>query len=418
MFLAYNNGLSITVEEIATVELPDGGVGLTSVTGMQIVNGGQTTASVFAAFRENPEAVEHIRIPAKIIRSSHEMMNEIAPLISRYSNSQNAVKDTDFSANDPFHWKIQDLSRRIWAPAGDGSQRQTHWFYERARGQYRTEKAATSRKSEFERENPQSQQFNKTHLARYQHLWEQKPHIVSLGAENNFRLFTKELQGREETQGLFEPDEQYFRDLISKAILVKAVEKIIRPEPFGYGSGLTSFVANYSVAYLSYVTARSFGFEKIWQDQMVSESLHGRILDVCRNVYDVMNTSRGQMLFSMWARKAECWEVVRALDKKIGSGDFADYAQEQGYVTTEKDPISGDVVMHISNVPAFTWYQISKWGKETEHIKSWERSLAYSLGRLRDQGREPSLKQAQQGARILVESEKLGFIALAPEEQV
>src|SRR5262249_49372101 len=160
--------------------------GISEVTDLQIVNGGQTTASIHnASFRDKVD-ISSVFVEAKLTVVSPDRMDSIVPFISQYSNTQNRVTGADFSANDPFHIKIEELSRIIWAPAPGGSQRQTRWFYERARGQYADEllRAGTpARRRQFKLMNPAQQKFTKTDLAKFESSWDQLPYLVSLGAE-------------------------------------------------------------------------------------------------------------------------------------------------------------------------------------------------------------------------------------------
>src|SRR6202453_770500 len=135
-FLAYNNGISATASSVRLVSLPDGGFGIASVKDLQIVNGGQTTASIHYVAKRDKADISHIHVPAKVTVVAEKQLSEIVPLISRYANSQNKVNEADFEANNPFHVQLEKLSRAVWAPAVEGSQLQTRWFYERARGQY------------------------------------------------------------------------------------------------------------------------------------------------------------------------------------------------------------------------------------------------------------------------------------------
>ena len=51
----------------------------------------------------------------------------------------------DFFSNHPVHLRIEEFSRRLWAPSREGSVRESHWFYERARGQYVNVQASLTR---------------------------------------------------------------------------------------------------------------------------------------------------------------------------------------------------------------------------------------------------------------------------------
>ncbi len=145
----------------------------------------------------------------------------MVPLISQHANSQNKVNTADFSANGPFHQKIEQLSRSIWAPAASGVDRQTHWYYERARGSYSDDRAAQgspARRREWEKQNPPKQKFTKTDLAKYELAWDGLPHLVCLGAEKAF------LRHAERMDHIGEPavlDQIFFRHLVAKAKLFK-----------------------------------------------------------------------------------------------------------------------------------------------------------------------------------------------------
>src|SRR5690606_7208558 len=139
-FFAYNNGITATADYIDFEEAPDG-LKIRKVRNLQIVNGGQTTASLFHTAKKDKADLSGIFVQAKLSVIPEEHVDEIVPLISRFANSQNKVSDADFFANDPFHIEIEELSRSVWTPAIGGTSHATHWFYERARGQYMDAKA-------------------------------------------------------------------------------------------------------------------------------------------------------------------------------------------------------------------------------------------------------------------------------------
>src|SRR5665648_150613 len=231
MFLAYNNGISVTAESIRF----DNGsnVNISGIKDFQIVNGGQTTASLYNAVKKKDANISNIYVQVKItIVNNVEKMDEMVPMISRCANSQNKIQIADFSANHPFHRSIEELSRTIWAPAKEGGQRQTRWFYERSRGQYADIKSReytrTGRKI-FDATHPLKQKFTKTDLAKFENTWEQLPHIVSLGAQKNFKNFMFNLKQR----GKFAPDQKYFEHLVAKAIIFRSTEKLISGQKYG-----------------------------------------------------------------------------------------------------------------------------------------------------------------------------------------
>ena len=193
MFFAYNNGITATAEEVDIVD--DGGrLLLRHLKNFQIVNGGQTTASIHVAYRSRVD-VSQTFVQMKLSVVDPERATRLVPKISEYANSQNRVSAADFFSNHPFHVRIEEFSRRIHAPAPDGTFRESKWFYERARGQFGDARArlTAAQRRKFDLENPRRQLFTKTDLAKYVNVWEGRPHEVSLGAQKNFAAFARRI---------------------------------------------------------------------------------------------------------------------------------------------------------------------------------------------------------------------------------
>ncbi len=55
------------------------------------------------------------------------------------------------------------------------------------------------------------------------------------------------------------------------------------------------------------------------------------------------------------------------------------------------------------------WFQISHWAKESQKLNPFQRSLAYSMGRLRAAGKEPSIKQAKWALVLHQDAYNSGF---------
>ena len=191
-FLAYNNGITATASKVEFTSLPGGGQAIRRIHDLQIVNGGQTTASIHYAHVRDKADVSGVYVQMKLTVVAPDRLQEIVPEISRYSNTQNKVTLVDFSSNHPFHVEVEKVTRSLWAPAADGSGQETRWFYERARGQYADALArerTPARQRAFKTLHPLRQKFTKADAAKFEHSWDQLPHIVSRGAEKNFREF-------------------------------------------------------------------------------------------------------------------------------------------------------------------------------------------------------------------------------------
>ena len=411
-FLAYNNGISLTASEVELMDLPGGGQGFRRIKNLQIVNGGQTTASIQHAVRRDHADVSAIRVPAKLTIVPEERLDEIVPLISRYANSQNKISEADFSANDPFHVRVEELSRTIWAPATGGTLRQTRWFYERARGQYadalgRAGTPAQQRK--FKQEHPPAQKFTKTDLAKFENTWDQLPHVVSRGAQKNFAEFTLRLAARRRG----EPDVEYFHHLVAKAVLFRRAERLVSAQKFG---GYRANIVTYSLAYLAHATAHRIDLERIWAEQDISQALEEAIVAISHHVHRVLTSPPGGANVTEWAKKEACWERVTSLEVKFPRGLETELLVLDG--RRKPKPVTGieapdereqKLIDKISRVPSDTWFALSHWAKETNNLQGWQRGIAYDLGRRSRQGREPSRKQAVQAELILDEAKRLGF---------
>jgi hypothetical protein len=309
-FLAYNNGISATAESVKLIDLPNGGQAIVGIRDFQIVNGGQTTASLYQAVKKDKADISGIYVQTKLTVVDRDRIDEIVPLISRYANNQNKVSEADFSANDPFHIRIEELSRTIWAPASDGTQRQTRWFYERARGQYadaKNRELTPARQKVFTSTHPTTQKFTKTDLAKFEHTWDRLPHIVSLGAQKNFSRFTLRLT----EQGKFEPDDTYFTHLIAKAILFKSAEKIVDREKFG---GYRANIVTYTLAYLSFTDEKQIDLNWIWRQQSIPQNLEQTIEIVSRKVHEAIANPPDGRNVTEWCKKEACWQAIQKIN--------------------------------------------------------------------------------------------------------
>jgi hypothetical protein len=312
-FLAYNNGISATAE---SVRFSDNGHGVAAIRDLQIVNGGQTTVSIYQAARKDKADLSRVYVQAKLTIVNSDRINEIVPLISRYANSQNKVSEADFSANEPFHIQIEELSRTIWAPGAYGNQKQTHWFYERARGQYleaKNKEATPAKKRIFEETYPKSQVITKTDLAKFHHTYEGLPHYVSRGAQKNFSEFTARCADPAKND-MPVIDKNYFTHLVAKAILFKTAEKIVHKQNFG---GYRANIVTYTLAYLSETNQKhkSIDLDLIWKHQTLSTPLQEVIKTVSIEVHNaIINPPEGKKNVTEWCKHPDCWKMIRELE--------------------------------------------------------------------------------------------------------
>ncbi|MGW5031111.1 AIPR family protein [Streptomyces nigra] len=309
-FLAYNNGVSATVTTADTEAAPGGGLVLTRLVDLQIVNGGQTTASLHHMMQKGVD-LSQVRVPAKITVVRQEMLDELVPNISRFANSQNAIKEADLQANSPYHRRLQALSRSIWAPAPEGSTRQSRWYYERVRGQYQVDLSALEKQAEktrFTREYPLAQKFGKTDLAKYELTYLGRPHDVCLGAEKCFRVWTTDVVDCFEGS----PDAGHFKHLVAKRILFEHTRKAIQKMRLGGYLGPTT---TYAVALLIDRYRNQVDLDDIWRAQALPQWVDDLVPELAVDIVrPLLVAAPGSGNVTEWCKKSQCWDTVRAVD--------------------------------------------------------------------------------------------------------
>jgi hypothetical protein len=311
-FMAYNNGIVMIADEAHLAKTADGGIGISWLKGMQVVNGGQTMASLFfAKKRDSSIDLSLVRIPAKIIvLKKTDAMQEEAMIsdISRFANSQNAVKQSDLSANKPFHVAIEKLAMTTYCPDGIG-----RWFYERAAGSYKVmldrEGKTPAGIKRLQESMPAARKITKTDLVKYLSAWRQRPDLVSLGGQKNFAAFI-DLITPDNGEMVTLPNLNDFKEMIAQTILFKAASKIIRPK-------FPAFQANvvaYTVALLSKKLGEGVNLGAIWQKQSISKELGEQIAAWSIEVNDALHKSANGRMISEWAKKKECWEILGEME--------------------------------------------------------------------------------------------------------
>jgi hypothetical protein len=317
MFFAFNNGITATATS-AEVERTNGSCLIRRVRDLQIVNGGQTTASLFNARARDDASLDGVFVQMKLSVMAADAAETMIPEISRYANTQNKVSDADLFANHPFHRALEDISRRIWAPARPGSQQMTHWFYERARAQYQSElvKLKQSEKNRFKLQNPESQKIEKTDVALYENTWKQLPHIVSLGAQKNFVAYAEQV-AKDYDERPEDFNERWFQYLVAKAIVFDATEHLVSSASW-YTGGYRRNIVTYAIArFLRLVNEKFRGhvldLDRIWRSQRVSDAVCQQMSQAAEVAFSVVaNPPAPWTNVTEWAKKPACWERVAA----------------------------------------------------------------------------------------------------------
>jgi hypothetical protein len=409
-FLAYNNGISATAEKVEFVDLPGGGRGIARIHDLQIVNGGQTTASLYHAATRDKADLSNVQVQAKLTIVDRERMAQMVPLISRYANSQNKVSDADFAANDEFHVQVEALSRTIWAPAVDGTQRQSRWFYERARGQYEDAKnreSTKAKKMNFSVMHPPSQKFTKTDLAKFVHTWDGLPHLVSRGAQKNFNEFTFALTGRVQA-GLasLAVNERYFRHLVARAILFHSAEGIVQKQKLG---GYRANIVTYTLAYIVQKSGGRIDLEGIWTRQDLSLALTDAIQTISRPIFVVLTNPPSGGNITEWCKKESCWKAVQALDVSLSAELESELVDAATLANDNREDATDDLSARFRQIPVSRWQNLEIWAHEVGELDATQQSFVSMLARHAERNTPPSEKQLEAGILALKEAVALGF---------
>ena len=416
MFFAYNNGITATA---TGVELAENG-NITKIKNFQIVNGGQTTSAIYAAKKNSNLDVSKVAVQMKLsVVSESKNQDEFVAKVAEYANTQNKINNSDFFSNSPFHKDIKEYSSRIYAPAIGGSQRRTHWYYERVRGEYLNSQAYLSAdgKKKFQLENPKQQVVDKTLLSKTENVWLQKPDIVSKGAQDSFKKFAEDITAKLEKDNLA-ITESYFRDTIARVILFRKVESMVTKATW-YDGGFRAQTVAYTISYLSALVENSglhLNFNLIWEKQELPQSLIDMLEIISEKVYHcITHPPAGYANISQWTKNQGCWASVKGLDIEFGEVDaelFID-EEENKFIAKESKTTKAvdkgiDMQIFVIKTSHQDWIKLHDYYSKDGALSSMQSDILYGMssGRIK----VPSEKQSKILYKIYMDAEKEGVI--------
>jgi AIPR protein len=378
MFFAYNNGITATARGVETEETTSGTV-IVSLRDLQIVNGGQTTASLFQTSHRDRASLENIFVQMKLAVINEEKSEEVVPRISEYANTQNKVNAADFFSNHPYHVQMEKFSRRLWAPPQQGAQRETKWFYERARGQYADSqsKLTPGDKKRFQTEFPKLQMFTKTELAKFENVWDGFPVLVNQGAQKNFAYYAQRIsQEWEKKPNQF--NEFYYKRAIARAIIFRRTEKLVSSQPW-YSGGYRANIVAYTIAMLANVCsspAKAFDFIGVWNRQDITPATVQAIEITAKLVYDIIMHPTGETSnISEWCKKDTCWQQLQrktdGLKDALPGSFFLELISTEALEDESRSASKSQKMLNgieaqtaVVGIPAETWAYIVEQGRD------------------------------------------------------
>jgi len=411
-FFSYNNGIVVVVDSIEIDQDKDGSY-VSSATGFQIVNGGQTAATLFRTKKQDNANIANVVVPAKITLVKKENLNEVVPKISEFANTQNVVKKADFSSSHPFHVDMKNLSNKIRTSEGQ------QWFYERMRGEYQMQKMkqkdlGKDKKSKYLEVSPPNMKFTKEDLTKFINCWHYlHPHVACTGAQKSFVTFMNSLNDKRFHEKI---DDDFFRKYCAISILFNKTSKIIKNNESI--SGYRSQVLNYTISLISYHTSRKINFDLIWADQNLSHQFQDLIGKWSYKIYEtIQKTAKGKNI-SEWCKKEECWEDL--MDRTFSFTDtppeFTNLKKVAGKpvrVTKEIfSPEDMDNIKKCKSLSTKDWEKMIAWAQESDEFHYIQLQIATSLWMqsLTNWKRQPSPKQAKSALKMIDKAEEAEII--------
>jgi hypothetical protein len=385
MFFAYNNGISATAEELNFTDSSNSRIA--SALNLQIVNGGQTTASLAAALREG-EDLTRVSVQMKLSVLPASKSGELIPLISKFANSQNKVSDADFFSNHPYHVRLEELSRRIWTPPVAGSQHGSQWFYERARGQFLNEQSGMTpaQRAQYLLTHPKAQVLTKTDVAKLENTWRGLPHKVSLGAQKNFLVFADAIS-KEWSANPDQFNEAYYKQLVAIAILFRHTEAMVLRQSW-YQGGYRANVVTYTLAKLRHmVLTQAKGSEldlgRVWDEQSIPDALASQVRRIAQSVFKVLtHSSRPKENVTEWAKMPTCWSKVEDLDLLLDDEVLASDAVTQALRSIQPAGAGAFALSAVLAIPGSEWSAIRDWGMQNNLLTKVDSDMLRAASRI------------------------------------
>lgn len=415
MFFAYNNGIAATATELDT-EMTATGLKITRIKDLQIVNGGQTTASIantlLTAKKDEKIDISQLFVPMKISVLDHSMSEKIIPKISEYSNSQNPVDASDFFSNHPFHIRMEEFSRKIPAPAVNGNQYQQYWYYERTRGQYNQGKMKFKPKSsqlkQYETRYPEKQVIKMVDLAKFMEIYYGSPDIVSKGKQAIVKVFAEAIK-KQWIKSDIEYNEYYYKRMVALAIIFNSTDEIVKQtswwkEKRSYKANVVAYAMSILFEYIRKNHPDSeLDFMKVWNIQGLYPELEKQLAILCTEVYEfITRDDRLTENVTEWCKKEICWSRAKAetwtiCDSLIDTLVSKTELQSEEKESKAKQKIANEVDMltFIISAGKEYWQNVLNWGLSRKLLSDMEVSILRMVINIETTGRIPTEKQAQ-----------------------
>ena len=314
-FFTYNNGISTTAKAVTVITDPLCGSLITEFDDLQIINGGQTTATLAATNIKNNADLSGIYVQMKLTVLK-DADPELIRNIAKYANSQNKLKTADLNSSHPFYVRMEDFSRKIYAPLASGSLVQQLWFFERVRGQYEQPimQMTKAQANNYKLARPKSMKFTLTDLAKYMNAANMLPHYVSWGGEVNAARFHNDMEKQwSKNDAVY--NELFYKELIGKKILFSKIENTVSDQQWyqenrAYRPQIVAYTFSKLVLSAKEIH-KVINYRQMWDIQSVPKEFESDIAKIGKIVFDRINDpARSTANVETYCKKPECWDII------------------------------------------------------------------------------------------------------------
>lgn len=421
MFLTYNNGLSTTAQEVRTRRSEDGHLEIVSIKDFQIVNGGQTTASLFHTSRKYKEAnINEVFVQMKLtVIKDEDKKTETVPLISRFANSQNKVTELDLTSNNPFLQRLEELSRTTYAIHPEDRSKQTIWFFERVSGQYKealNKENTKSKQDSFKLKYPKDQLLIKSDVAKVMNIWKLQPYHVSKGSQKNYVSFVKEIDKEPKSKKI---NRVYWEDIVANAILFRETDKLFgRKNVNAIGdTNIKSHTIGYALAYFHYKTNNKLNLGRIWSTQRIEDELLDELRKLVVFTYNFF-TNLDVALISEAAKSEKTWLKLKEMTNNpmnmdVVSNYLISDKEFKARYETESDDIKEvekyDSLQKISTLGLKFWDGLCVFMLKKDCLSVYQQNFVSSIRKKLRLNTELTDAEIEKGAKIIDSLEEQGF---------
>lgn len=427
-FFTYNNGIAVVARSVKFS--PDGSK-VIYFRDPQIINGGQTTASLANAIikKEARNGMANLYVPMKltVLNVEEEMSeeqiekyNEITRTISECANSQNAVSGADFFSNHPFHRKMEELSRKVMAPPVGGNPYQTIWFYERSRGKWEQEqmKMTPAQKKKFCDQYPKNQVIKKEKLAKCLNTIYMNPQQVCQSSAINFTRFADTIEKLwEESKDSI--NDVFFKKSVCSVIIFDTLDSMIGKSEWYPKGGNKAQITPYAISKLMTLIPKGYDLDwkTIWQKQSLYPALADELMRLAFVAHEfLLEQAQGGIVRTI-SRTLKVWDNFKKLEYKL-SDDFVSSlvsmtetkVEEQAAKRAHRFDAKIDASVEVFNLGKDYWMNVyndlSKNNLLSYGDLSFIKGIADYIGRFQ----LPSDSQCRRLMKIISKVEDMGYV--------